>query len=83
VLDGRRTQPIELRVLLEEKDRTVLRLTLREGRNRQIRRMCEALGLEVLRLKRTALGPLKLGLLPAGRWRELTAEEVKRLKSLS
>jgi len=80
-LDGRRTQPIELRVLLEEPDRTVLQLTLREGRNRQIRRMCEALNLEVLRLKRTALGPLKLGLLPAGQWRELTAEEVKRLKS--
>jgi 23S rRNA pseudouridine2605 synthase len=80
-LDGRRTQPIELRVLAEEPDRTVLQLTLREGRNRQIRRMCEALNLEVLRLKRTALGPLKLGLLPAGQWRELTAEEVKRLKS--
>ena len=79
-LDGRPTQPIELRVLIEEPDRTVLQLTLREGRNRQIRRMCEALGLEVLRLRRTALGPLKLGLLPAGQWRELTAEEVKRLK---
>ena len=79
-LDGRRTQPIELRVLVEEPDRTVLQLTLREGRNRQIRRMCEALGLEVLRLKRTALGTLKLGLLPAGQWRELTAEEVRRLK---
>ena len=79
-LDGRPTRPIELRVLAEEPGRTVLRLTLREGRNRQIRRMCEALGLEVLRLKRTALGPLKLGLLPAGQWRELTAEEVKRLR---
>ena len=80
-LDGRRTQPIELRVLAEEPDRTVLQLTLKEGRNRQIRRMCETLSLEVLRLKRIALGPLKLGLLPAGQWRELTAEEVKRLKS--
>ena len=80
VLDGRRTQPIELCDLVEEPGRTVLQLTLREGRNRQIRRMCEALGLEVLRLKRTALGPLKLGLLPAGQWRELTAEEVRRLK---
>jgi len=80
ILDGRRTQPIELRLLAEEPGRTVLQFTLREGRNRQIRRMCEALGLEVLRLKRTALGPLKLGLLPAGQWRELTAEEVRRLK---
>jgi len=81
ILDGRRTQPIELRMLVEEPGRTVLQLTLREGRNRQIRRMCEALGLDVLRLKRTALGPLKLGLLPAGQWRELTAEEVRRLKT--
>ena len=80
ILDGRRTQPIELRVLAEEEQRTVLQFTLREGRNRQIRRMCEALGLEVMRLRRTALGPLKLGLLPAGQWRELTTEEVRRLK---
>ena len=79
-LDSRPTQPIELRVLAEEPDRTVLQLTLREGRNRQIRRMCEMLGLEVLRLRRTALGPLKLGLLPTGQWQELTAEEVRRLK---
>ena len=80
ILDGRRTQPIELRQLLEEPGRTVLQFTLREGRNRQIRRMCEALNLEVMRLKRTALGPLRLGLLPPGQWRELTAEEVRRLK---
>ena len=81
LLDGRRTQPIELRVLLEEPGRTVLQLTLREGRNRQIRRMCEALNLEVARLKRTAIGPVKLGVLPAGQWRELTAQEVQRLSS--
>lgn len=79
-LDGSRTQPIALRVLTAEPGRTVLQMTLREGRNRQIRRMCEALGLEVMRLKRTALGTLKLGLLPAGQWRELTADEIKRLK---
>ena len=81
-LDGRRTLPAELRVLVSEPERTVLEFTLREGRNRQIRRMCEALGLEVMRLKRTAVGPLRLGMLPAGQWRELTTEEVKRLKSL-
>ena len=81
-LDSRPTQPIELRVLAEEPDRTVLQLTLREGRNRQIRRMCEMLGLEVLRLRLTALGPLKLGLLPTGQWQELTAEEVRRLKGM-
>jgi 23S rRNA pseudouridine2605 synthase len=58
----------------------VLEFTLREGRNRQIRRMCEALNLEVMRLKRTQMGPLKLGMLPVGQARELTAEELKRLR---
>ena len=81
LLEGRRTLPIELRVLEEGESRTVLQFTLREGRNRQIRRMCEALGLEVLRLKRVALGPLKLGMLGPGQWRELTKDEVAKLKS--
>jgi 23S rRNA pseudouridine2605 synthase len=79
-IDGKMTLPLTLRVLVAEPDRTVLEFTLREGRNRQIRRMCEALGLEVLRLKRTAIGMLKLGMLPAGQWRELTGEEVRRLR---
>lgn len=48
-------------------------------KNRQIRKMCEQLGLEVARLKRTAVGPVKLGMLPQGKWRELTPEEVNRL----
>jgi len=81
-LDGRSTQPVTARVLAAESGRTVLELVLREGRNRQIRRMCEALGLEVATLKRTAFGPLKLGLLPPGQWRELTAEEIARLKRM-
>ena len=83
LLDGRRTLPLELRPLVIEPERTVLEFTLREGRNRQIRRMCEALGLEVMRLKRVAVGPLKLGMLPAGQARELTADEVKKLKGLA
>ena len=80
LLDGKPTLPVDVREVLAEAGRTVLEFTLREGRNRQIRRMCEALGMEVARLKRTAVGPLKLGMLPVGQWRELTAEEVKRLK---
>ena len=82
MLDGQKTLPLELRTLEEKPDRTVLEFTLREGRNRQIRRMCAALGLEVMRLKRTAIGPLRLGVLPAGQLRELTAEEVRRLKNI-
>ena len=77
--DGRRTAPAELTVLQEEPERTVVSITLREGRNRQIRRMCELLGLEVIRLKRTAVGSVKLGMLPPGKWRDLTPQEVKAL----
>jgi len=80
MIDGRRTLPLEVRVLEEKSDRTALEFTLKEGRNRQIRRMCEALNLEVMRLKRTQIGALKLGMLPLGQARELTAEELKRLK---
>ncbi|MDR1927588.1 MAG: rRNA pseudouridine synthase [Oscillospiraceae bacterium] len=79
-LDGRPAAPLQLRVLAAEADRTVLEFTLREGRNRQIRRMCEQLGLEVLRLKRTAVASLRLGMLPQGQWRALTPEELRRLK---
>ena len=49
------------------------------GRNRQIRKMCESLGLEVARLKRTSMGSLKLGMLPVGKWRELKEDEVHKL----
>lgn len=81
LLDGRRTAPAGVRVLTQEEGRVVLEIVLHEGRNRQIRRMCEQLGLEVARLKRTAVGTLRLGMLHPGKWRELTADEVKRLKS--
>lgn len=78
-LDGRMTAPAKVRVLQEEKGRAVLEVVLYEGRNREIRRMCEALGLEVARLKRTAMGPVRLGMLQQGKYRELTSEEVRGL----
>ena len=59
----------------------MLEFVLHEGRNRQIRNMCEAVGLEVARLKRTAIGAVKLGMLPQGRFRELTPDEVRRLRA--
>lgn len=83
VIDGRRTAPAGVRVLSEEPGRIVLEIILREGRNREIRKMCEQLGLEVARLRRTAVGSLKLGMLAPGKWRFLTAEEVRRLISAS
>lgn len=79
MLDGRKTAPAEVRVVTKQEGRTVLEIVLREGRNRQIRRMCEMLGLEVARLKRTAIGQVKLGMLKQGSWRDLTPEEVKKL----
>ena len=79
MLDGRKTAPAEVRVVKKEEGRTVLEIVLREGRNRQIRRMCEMLGLEVARLKRVAIGQVKLGMLKQGAWRDLTPEEVKKL----
>lgn len=81
LIEGRKTAPAGVKVVLEEPGRTVLEITLHEGRNRQIRKMCEALGLEVARLKRTAIGPLRLGMLAPGKWRDLTSEEVARLMS--
>ncbi len=73
------TAPAEVRVLTKEEGRVVLEIVLYEGRNRQIRKMCEALGLEVARLKRTAVGSIKLGMLPQGKWRELKEDEVHKL----
>lgn len=56
-------------------------MVIREGRNRQIRKMCEAVGLEVARLRRTAIGPVKLGMLKPGTWRELNSEELRALRN--
>lgn len=80
-IDGRKTAPAEVRVVKREENRVVIEIILYEGRNRQIRKMCDALGLEVARLKRIAVGSLKLGMLPQGKWRELSEEEVHKLAS--
>ncbi len=75
------TAPAQVQVLSKEPGRTVLQITIAEGKNRQIRRMCEALGLEVARLRRTAVGPIKLGMLAPGQWRELKPAEVGALRN--
>lgn len=83
VIDGRTTAPAKVRVLEEYEKRVVLEIVLYEGRNREIRKMCETLGLEVARLKRTAEGPVKLGMLKQGTYRELTHEELQALNAQS
>ncbi len=74
-LDGYRLLPIGVRVLAPDR----LELTLYEGRNRQIRRMCEAVGLRVKELRRVAIGEVLLGDLPLGKWRALTEDELSYL----
>lgn len=81
LVDGRLSSPAGIKVLVQDRDRTVLEIILEEGRNRQIRKMCEAVGLETARLKRTAIGSLKLGMLQPGKHRELTAQELKALEN--
>ena len=78
--DGIKTLPCEISVMESAEDRTVLSIILYEGRNRQIRRMCEAVDLRVIRLKRTAISTLKLGMLKPGKWRELTEKEITKLR---
>lgn len=78
-IDGRLTAPADVYVVSKEEGRAVLEIVLYEGRNRQIRRMCEALNLEVARLRRIAVGSVKLGMLQTGQWRELTSQEVESL----
>lgn len=81
VIDGRKTHECSVIVLDKQPGRVVLQMTISEGRNRQIRKMCEAVGLEVARLKRTAVGPVKLGMLKPGEFRELKPDELRAIRN--
>ncbi|MFO0895485.1 MAG: pseudouridine synthase [Phycisphaerales bacterium] len=78
--DGARTSRSSLEVLERDRTRTLLRMELREGRNRQIRRMMLSLGHPVKKLRRIAMGPLRLKGVAMGEWRDLTAQEVDQLR---
>lgn len=80
-IDGKKTVPAIVHVIHKEQGRVVLEMILHEGKNREIRKMCEAVGLEVARLKRTQIGGVKMGMLKQGDWRDLTENEVKKLLS--
>lgn len=75
------TQPCVINVLTAESERTVLEFIIKEGKNRQIRKMCNKVGLEVSRLKRTSVGGVKLGMLKPGEYKDLTAEEMRALRA--
>lgn len=83
IIDGRKTAPCEVRVMLREEDRANVEFVLHEGRNREIRKMCEAVDVEVTRLRRIAIGSVKMGKLKRGMWRDLTADEVRKLTASS
>ena len=78
-LDGYRIRPPKVRAVHVTGEKAVLEVTIHEGRNRQVRRMCQAAHMNVARLKRIAEGALKLGELKTGAWRHLTAAEVEKL----
>lgn len=79
VLDGYRIEPVDVEVYALDDTTTTLTFTLYEGRNRQIRRMCEQAHLTVRRLNRVAIGKLRLGGVAVGKWRYLTEDEVAYL----
>ena len=83
VIDGKKTLPCDVFVMERREDRTVLSFIIQEGRNRQIRKMCDTVGLEVLRLKRVEIAGVKLGGLKVGAWRELNERELVRLANIS
>ena len=76
-----RTAPAVVRVLDKQPNRVVLEMTIYEGKNRQIRKMCEAVGLEVARLKRISIGPVRLGMLKPGTYRDLKKDELRALRT--
>ena len=82
-IDGYKLKPVKVRVVSNKNGNTNTLFTLSEGRNRQIRKMCEQCGLTIMRLTRISIGKLKLGELERGKWRELTPSEVSYLKGES
>ena len=77
---AKRTGDVDINIVRKERDRTVVDLTLREGRNREVRRLFANIGCPVKKLVRTSMGPLRLKGLRLGEWRELTSNEVAQLK---
>lgn len=80
VIDGYRVRPAQVRLIRRTENGALLSFTITEGRNRQIRKMCEQAGLSVLRLRRVSEGGVRLGALPPGKWRPLTDSEIENLQ---
>ncbi|MBR2474768.1 MAG: rRNA pseudouridine synthase [Clostridia bacterium] len=81
VIDGYKIMPVKNEIVSMREDKTVLGMELYEGRNRQIRKMCEKAGLEVTKLRRIAIGQIELGNLKPGCWKRLTGAQIEYLKT--
>ena len=81
-IDGKITSPASVRLIRRETFDTVLLISIHEGRNRQVRKMVNAVGHKVISLKRVEFGPVSLGDLPSGQWRKLTDREIQKLKEI-
>ena len=80
--DGFKTSPCEVETLEAKSGTTTVKITIHEGKNRQVRRMFESVGSKVRQLKRISIDTVELGNLPLGRFRHLTSHEINRLKNL-
>ena len=75
-IEGRMTSPAGFEIISADKKTSTVKITIHEGRNRQVRKMCDAIGHKVIELKRIEIGEIKLGNLEEGKWRELLPEEI-------
>ena len=73
------TSPAEIRLVTKKKNSSIVEIIIHEGRNRQVKKMCETIGHNVISLQRTALGGLELGSLPLGKWKYMTNKEIERI----
>ena len=73
------TSPANIEVIDKSRDNVLVHITIHEGKNRQVRKMCAAIGHKVITLKRLSIGPIALGNLPSGKWRNLTGFELKNI----
>ena len=80
-IDSGFVRPVSVTVLEENEERTVLQFVIAEGKNREIRRICESVGVYITKLKRISLGPIRLGDLKTGEYRELNSSELRALKN--
>lgn len=79
LIDGYRIRPAKINIIRNDGTTTLLRIIIHEGRNRQIRKMCQSAGVEVVSLHRVSIGNIQLGDLPTGKWRYLTEDEINSL----